>query len=124
MTGVTYDTGVLIAAERNRDDVWAIHKRALARGLEPTVPAGVLAQAWGGGPQPLLSRLLKGCHIEALDELLARRVGRESRRSGVADGIDVSVVEGARRRGDGVVTGDRRDVAPLARSLGVPVRLI
>ena len=92
--------------------------------MTPTVPAGVLAQAWRGGPQPLLSRFLKGCRIEALDEALARRVGAESRRSGVPDVVDVSVVEGADRRGDEVVTGDHRDVARLAGALGVPVRLI
>ena len=72
----------------------------------------------------MLSRFLKGCRIEALDEALARRVDAESRRSGVPDVVDVSVVEGADRRGDEVVTGDRRDVARLAGALGVPVRLI
>ena len=101
-----------------------MHNRILARGLPPTVPAGVLAQAWRGGPQPLLSRFLKGCRIEVLDESLARSVGEESSRQGVPDVVDVSVVVGAHRRRDTVVTGDRRDVLPLAGALGVPVRLV
>ena len=122
--GVTYDTGALIAAERNRGSVWTMHEEILARGVMPTVPAGVLAQAWGGGPQPLLSRFLKGCRIEDLDEPLARLVGAAARRHEIADVVDVSVVVGADRRGDEVVTGDRRDVAPLAASLGLPVRLV
>ena len=124
MPGVTYDIGVLIAAEKNRAHVWTMHKKILSQGMTPTVPAGVLAQAWGGGPQPLLSRFLKGCRIEALDKPLARQVGAVCRRYGVPDVVDASVVVGADQRGDRVVTGDRRDVAPLAGSLGVPVRLV
>ena len=122
--GVTYDTGALIAAERNDRATWRLHNDAIEQGARPTVPAGVLAQAWRGGPQPLLSRFLKGCRIEVLDEPMAREVGAESSRCGVPDVVDVSVVVGAYRRGDTVVTGDRRDVVPLAGELGVPVRLV
>ena len=124
MQGLTYDTGALIAAERNDRRTWQLHNDAISHGAKPTIPAGVLAQAWRGGPQPLLSRFLKGCRIEVLDEPLARLVGTASRRHGVADVVDVSVVLGAQRRGDTIVTGDRRDVGVLAGSLRVPVRLI
>ena len=124
MHSLTYDTGALIAAERNDRRTWRLHNEAIAQGTAPTVPAGVLAQAWGGGPQPLLSRFLKGCRIEVLDEALARQVGVVCRQSRITDVVDVSAVVGAGRRGDTVVTGDRQDVAPLARSLGVPVRLV
>jgi len=48
----------LIAAERNVRRIWALHRRALERGLVPTVPAGVLGQGWRGGPQAQMSRLL------------------------------------------------------------------
>ena len=122
--GVTYDTGALIAAERNDRSTWEFHADTLSRGATPTVPAGVLAQAWRGGPQPLLSRFLKGCRIEVLDERLARQVGSSCRRSGLTDVVDMSVVVGAQERGDVVVTGDRKDVAPLAQSLGMAVRLV
>ncbi|MGH3614500.1 MAG: hypothetical protein ACRDRK_18315 [Pseudonocardia sp.] len=74
--GIVYDTGALVAAERADDQVWFVHRRALGRGLRPVVPSVVLAQAWRGGPQPNLSRLLKGCVIEALAENAAREVGR------------------------------------------------
>ena len=96
--GVTYDTGALIAAEKNRDQVSKMRKKTLSQGLTPTVPAGVPAQAWGGGPQPLLSRFLRGCRIEDLDEPLARLVGAAARRHGVPDVVDMSVVVGANRR--------------------------
>lgn len=62
--GLTYDTGALIAAERDDRLMWALHRATLGRGITPTVPAGVLAEAWRGGPQPRLSSLLKGCHVE------------------------------------------------------------
>ena len=124
MPGLTYDTGALIAAERSDRGMWEFHKDALSQGLRPTVPAGVLAQTWRGGPQPMLSRFLKGCRIEVLDEWLARQVGSGCRRSGLTDVVDMSVVVGAQERGDVVVTGDRRDVAPLAESLGMAVRLV
>lgn len=66
--GVTYDTGALLAAEANRREVWALHARSLQRGTRPVVPAAVLGQAWRGGPQAMLPRLLRGCRIEVLDD--------------------------------------------------------
>ncbi len=73
--GLTYDTGALIAAERDDRLMWALHRAAIGRGLPPTVPAGVLSEAWRGGPQHRLSRLLKGCRVEELSEKQARQVG-------------------------------------------------
>jgi hypothetical protein len=51
MRGVTYDTGALVAAERNNRQMWALHAGYLAEEIIPTVPAGVLAEAWRGGPR-------------------------------------------------------------------------
>jgi hypothetical protein len=36
VAGITYDAGALVAAERNRRSVWALHRRALERGIQPT----------------------------------------------------------------------------------------
>ena len=58
MSGLTYDTGALIAAERDNRLMWALHRAALARGVKVTVPAGALGEAWRGGPQARLSMLL------------------------------------------------------------------
>ncbi len=58
MPETTYDTGVLIAAERGDRQVWALYRRSLERGMVPTVPAVVLAQSWRGGPQLQMSRWL------------------------------------------------------------------
>lgn len=46
--GVTYDTGALLAAERNDRRMWALHAAFLTADVSPTVPAPVLAQAWRG----------------------------------------------------------------------------
>jgi len=118
MSGVTYDAGALLAAEENRRDVWALHARALQRGVRPVVPVGALGQAWRGGPQPHLSRFLRGCQVEDLDDRRSRAAGVACGRAGLADLIDASVVVGALERGDLVVTSDPNDLARLARGLG------
>lgn len=112
--GLTYDTGALNAADRDDRLMWSLHRAAMVRGLPPTVPAGVLAEAWRGGPQHRLSRLLKGCKVEEMDEIQARQVGWLIARSGLNDIVDVAVVEGAIRRSDAVVTSDRSHIEQVA----------
>lgn len=124
MSGVTYDAGALLAAEGNDRRMWALHARALTRSHTPTIPAGALAQAWRGGPQPLLSRMVEGCAVESLDEAAARLAGAAAGRAGTSDVVDASVVAGALRRGDAVVTSDRRDLEHLAQAVGRRLDLI
>ena len=90
----------------------------------PTIAAGVLAQAWRGGPQAQLSRLLAGCQIEELDELRARSAGAACAAAGTSDVVDASVVVGAVSRGDRIVTGDSQDLQQLIDALRVDVALI
>lgn len=120
--GVTYDTGALIAAEAGQRDLWALHATALKRGVRPVVPANVLAQAWRGGAQVQLSRLLRGCRIEELDEPLARAAGTALGLAGTTDVTDAVVVVGALRRNDLVVTSDIGDIIHLATVLGQKLR--
>jgi hypothetical protein len=121
--GLTYDTGALIAAERDDRLMWSLHRAAIVRGLPPTVPAGVLAEAWRGGPQHRLSMLLKGCRVEDLNETQARRVGALVAACGLDDTVDVAVADGAMRRGDAVVTSNRAHISRVVRSVGrsVPI---
>ncbi len=123
MAGVTYDTGALIAAERNDRRVWALHRRALERGVVPTVPAGVLGQGWRGGPQAQLSRLLSGCRVEDLDEARARSAGAACGAAGTSDVVDASVAIGAATRGDLVVTSDTGDLTTLGKALNFDLQL-
>ena len=117
MGGITYDSGALLAAEKGDRGLWAVHRRALERGLRPSVPAGVLAQAWRGGPQAALSRLLAGCRFEALDEAGSRAAGAACARSRRADVVDASVVIGALAREDAVFTSDPEDLVAIAKAL-------
>jgi hypothetical protein len=103
--------------------MWALHRRALERGVVPDVPAGVLAQGWRGGPQASLSRLLAACHVDVLDERAARLTGAAAARARRSDIVDVSVVVGAVRRGDAIVTSDAGDLGAIADALGVRVVL-
>jgi len=121
--GLTYDSGALIAAERDDRLMWSLHRAAVARGLLPTVPAVVLSETWRGGPQHQLSRLLKGCAVEVLDEAQARRVGVLAARSGLADTVDLAVVDGAARRNDAVVTSNRGHIEQGASAGGVKLTI-
>jgi hypothetical protein len=121
--GLTYDAGALIAAERGNRELWALHRRSLERGEAPTVPSGVLGQAWRGGPQAQMSRLLAGCRVEDLNEARARSAGAACGAAGSSDVVDASVVVGAAARGDLVVTSDVGDLERLREAVGVAVRL-
>ena len=124
MAGVTYDTGALIAAERNDRRMWALHAAFLKEDVVPIVPALVLAQAWrGGARQASLSRLLAMCDVEALAEAQARRIGELAGKAAHDDIVDVAVVEGAARRGDAVVTSNESHIRRIAAAAGVPLRI-
>ena len=116
--GLTYDTGALVAAERDDRLMWSLHRAALRRQLIPVVPAGVLGEAWRGGPQHRLSRLLKGCDVEALTESQAREVGVLAARSKLSDTVDLAVGEGALRRDHAVVTTNRKHIEQIADAVG------
>jgi predicted nucleic acid-binding protein len=124
MKGITYDTGALLAAERNDRRMWALHAAFLAEEVVPTVPAPVLAQAWrGGAKQASLSRLLALCEVEPMSEEQARAVGQLAKRTRSADVVDLTVAEGALRRDDAVVTSDTRDIERIAVGAGRSLRL-
>ncbi len=119
LVGLTYDAGALIAAGRTERRMWARHRAVLTSRVVPTVPAAVVAQTLrGGGRQALLSRLLVGCNIEPLDNDRARRVGRLARKATTTDIVDASVVGGALRRADLVISTDREDLRSLAAAAG------
>ena len=124
MNGVTYDAGALLAADRGSQRMQALHHQALESGLVPVVPAGALAQAWRGGPQPMLSRLLAGCRVEELDEPRARSAGAALALAETSDVVDASVAVGAAVRSDVVVTSDADDIQHLARAIGQRIETV
>jgi hypothetical protein len=125
MPGVTYDTGALIAGERNDRRMWALHVGFLAEEVVPTIPAPVLAEAWRGGPrQASRVRLLAGCEVEAMSTDQARRVGELAGRARHDDIVDVTVVEGAIRRADEViVTSNEGHIRQVVRASRKRIRI-
>lgn len=104
--------------------MWALHAGFLAEEISPTVPAPVLAEGWRGGPrQANMARLLSMCEVEEMSEVHAKAVGVLAGRSGHDDIVDVTVVEGAIRRGDGVATSNRHHIELIARAAGVDIRI-
>lgn len=124
MGGVTYDTGALVAGERNDRRMWALHAGFLAEEIAPVVPAPGLAEAWRGGPrQASLSRLLAMCDVEPMSEDQARQVGVLAGKAAHDDIVDVTVVEGAIRRRDAVVTSNEGHIRRVADAVGVRLRI-
>ena len=124
MGGVTYDTGALVAGERDNRRMWALHAGYLAEEVIPTVPAPVLAEAWrGGSRQASLSRLLRMCDTEPMSEDQAKNVGVLAGKSDHDDIVVVCVVEGAIRRGDAVVTSNATHIRKVAEGAGARLRI-
>jgi hypothetical protein len=48
VTGLTFDTGALIALERGRQRMREVFERSLERGQPITVPADVVTEWWRG----------------------------------------------------------------------------
>lgn len=122
---VTYDTGALIAADRGERQMWLRHRAFLMQREVPTVPAPVLAQGWRGSPrQALLAKLIAGCDVEPLGENQARAVGALAARADASDIVDVTVVEGAVRRYDIVISSDPDDLQAIASAAGYDVEIL
>jgi predicted nucleic acid-binding protein len=125
VAGVTYDTGALLAAERNDRAMWALHAGYLELETVPIVPAPVLAEAWRGGPrQARLSRLLAMCEVEPMTEQQSRNVGVLAGRASHEDVVDVTVVEGAIRRRDAIVTADAHDIRQIAQAAHAELTIV
>ncbi len=124
MAGVTYDTGALLAAERNDRRMWALHAGFLSEEIVPVVPAPVLAEAWrGGSRQASLARLLALCEIEPMTERQAKDVDTLAGRAAHDDVVDVTVVEGATRRRHAVVTSNETHIRKIANAARIELRV-
>jgi predicted nucleic acid-binding protein len=114
-----YDTGALLAIERSDQRFGHFHRRRVVdRGGQAFVPVVVLAQAWRGGPQVLMSRLLKDCEILPDTEAVGRAAGTVCAKAGTSDVMDAIVVMTALATGSAVVTSDPTDLERLATALG------
>lgn len=114
---VVYDSGALIAAERDEPRLRAAHRQFLGEERRIVVPAPVLTQVWRGGPrQARLTWTLRGCEVEPTTETTARAGGVLLGRSRTSDAVDAIVVATAQRVGALIVTSDPDDIDLLWRS--------
>ncbi len=122
MSGVTLDTGGLIALDRNDRRVVVLLARARETGAGVTVPATALAQSIRRPERQVgLARLIRQptTNVVALDRVDATSVGRLLAASGTADVADAHVVICARRAAQQVVTSDPDDLRRLDPTLGL-----
>lgn len=120
MTGLTLDTGALIAIEAGSRRMALLIDRAVAAEAELAIPAGVIAQAWrGGARQARIAKLLrlKVTSVVALDTRMALRVGARCAAMRTADIVDVSVAICASDRKHAVITSDPGDIAAIDPAL-------
>lgn len=123
MSGVTLDSGVLVAFERAERRMMATLKSIHRRGEEVTVPSAVVAEVWRGGPRSArVAALLLACVVEPLFEDLARIAGEAIGAVEGATVVDAIVMSSAASRGDRVLTSDLDDLDRL-RSYFPTVRL-
>lgn len=115
-SGLTLDTGALIAFDRNDRFVVSLIARALELKLSIAVPAGVVAQTWRDGrKQVRLARLLgaQQVQVEVLDDRRARAAGQLCGVSKTRDIVDASVALCARDHSHAVATSDEADLRRL-----------
>jgi predicted nucleic acid-binding protein len=120
VTGMTLDTGALIALESGNKRMRALIEEALNANAKLAIPAGVLAQAWrGGAGQARIARLLSAsvAQVIPLDRKQALRVGVRAAGCGHRDIVDVSVALCAADRGHAVVTSDPDDIRAIDPAL-------
>ena len=120
-----FDSGALIALERNDRGMWRRLKLAFLASEIPITHGGVVGQAWRGpGPRSaLLAKALAGIDVRPLGEDLGRRAGELLARARKSDVIDAALVLLA-SDGDAIVTSDAGDLETLARAAGRLVDLI
>jgi predicted nucleic acid-binding protein len=112
---VVLDTGALIALERLDQALWQRLKVVRRRGGQIVVPAGVMAEAWRGGPHSApLARLLAICEVDALDEERAKEIGVRLGDRGARNVVDAHVVCCALEHRAAVATSDPGDMESLA----------
>jgi predicted nucleic acid-binding protein len=122
MPAIVYDTGALVAAERRNPDFLALHDELTKARIRPIVPVVVLAQAWRGGPQHQISRVLKACDILPDDPATGRAAGVACAASGTTDVVDAIVIAAAVRHQAPVVTSDPDDLTRIASAIGVKIQ--
>jgi predicted nucleic acid-binding protein len=114
VTGLTFDTGALIALERRRSRIRQVLELARRRDQTITVPADVVAE-WWRGPTDLRKAILDSVDVEPLTLRLAQIAGEALGAVPGATIVDAIVMASAASRGDIVYSNDVDDLEKLRR---------
>ena len=114
MTGITFDTGALIALEHRRQRMKLIVEHALLKDQPITVPADVVAEWWRGRTD-VRDRILESVDVEPLTQPLAKLAGEALGAVKGATLVDAIVMASAATRGDIVYTSDVEELERLRR---------
>ena len=116
---IVFDTGALLALEREDRGMWTRLREAVKADIPAIVPVGALAQAWRGGPrQARLARAVSDLEPASFDEV-ALAAGELCGRAGTADVVDASVaLVAARPDVTRLYTSDPKDMRLLLRAAG------
>jgi len=122
VTGLTFDTGALIALERRRLRMRQVLERARARDQVITVPADVIAEWWRGATD-LRNAILDAVDVEPLTLRVAKIAGEAIAAVPGATLVDAIVVASAASRGDIIYSSDVHDLERL-RGVFPSVRIL
>jgi len=114
VTGLTFDTGALIALERRKLRMRQVLERARDRDQLITVPADVVAE-WWRGPTDVRRAILDSVDIEPLTLRLAQIAGEVMGAVPGATLVDAIVVASAASRGDLIYSSDVHDLERIRR---------
>ena len=116
---IVFDTGALVALERNDRAMWARLREAIRADIPIVVPVAALSQAWRGGPrQARLARAVSDLEPASFDDI-ALAVGELCGKAGTADVVDASVALVAVRPAvTHLCTSDPEDLGLLLEAAG------
>jgi predicted nucleic acid-binding protein len=114
VTGLTFDTGALIALERRKLRMRQVLERARQRDQTITVPADVVGE-WWRGQSDVRNAILDCVDVEPLTLALAKLAGEALAVVPGATLVDAIVVASAASRGDIIYSSDVQDLERLRR---------
>lgn len=112
MTGLTFDTGALIALERRRQRIARVYRVAVEDGIPVTVPTVVLAE-WWRGRTAARDTIVRGLRLEPLGAHIAKLAGEALAAVRGSGAVDAILMASAALRGDVVYTSDLPDLQSL-----------
>lgn len=111
-SGLTFDTGMLIALELKTQRAWKVYRETINRKVGITVPTAVIAEWWRGRTDAR-EHVRSGLNVELLSESVARSAGEALSKIRGATVVDAIVMASAASRGDVVYTRDFEDLERL-----------